>query len=226
MTSPKPTLDDLRIERGTKPEAPPRTLLVAAAVVVSAAVAITFWWTTRPMVIDVLTAVAREAAAHGVAIVGSEIVGLVPRHALEDACEWMAGGCMEVSSQGLVGHRVDDVRFRAAVFTNLAPEHLDFHKTLAAYGEAKAVIFLILRIRLVPGGQDCHTRPYMKRQRGRANQGVRVATAWKFPLTYQNRAGRAAARRPFRASQIVCMCLHARNLERRKAPGRGARPSR
>jgi UDP-N-acetylmuramoyl-L-alanyl-D-glutamate--2,6-diaminopimelate ligase len=48
---------------------------------------------------------------------------------------------MEVSSQGLVGHRVDDVRFRAAVFTNLAPEHLDFHKTMEAYGEAKAVLF-------------------------------------------------------------------------------------
>ena len=48
---------------------------------------------------------------------------------------------MEVSSQGLVGHRVDDVHFRAAVFTNLAPEHLDFHKTMEAYGEAKAVLF-------------------------------------------------------------------------------------
>jgi UDP-N-acetylmuramoyl-L-alanyl-D-glutamate--2,6-diaminopimelate ligase len=51
---------------------------------------------------------------------------------------------MEVSSQGLVGHRVDDVRFRAAVFTNLAPEHLDFHKTMEAYSEAKAVLFRAL----------------------------------------------------------------------------------
>lgn len=48
---------------------------------------------------------------------------------------------MEVSSQGLVGRRTDDVRFGAAVFTNLAPEHLDFHKTMAAYGEAKALLF-------------------------------------------------------------------------------------
>ncbi len=48
---------------------------------------------------------------------------------------------MEVSSQGLVGHRVDDVHFQAAVFTNLAPEHLDVHKTMAAYGEAKALLF-------------------------------------------------------------------------------------
>ena len=48
---------------------------------------------------------------------------------------------MEVSSQALVDHRTDDVRFQAAVFTNLAPEHLDFHRTMAAYGEAKALLF-------------------------------------------------------------------------------------
>ena len=48
---------------------------------------------------------------------------------------------MEVSSQGLVGRRVDDVHFQAGVFTNLAPEHLDVHKTMAAYGEAKALLF-------------------------------------------------------------------------------------
>jgi len=48
---------------------------------------------------------------------------------------------MEVSSQGLVGHRVDDVHFQGGVFTNLAPEHLDAHGTMAAYGEAKALLF-------------------------------------------------------------------------------------
>jgi len=48
---------------------------------------------------------------------------------------------MEVSSQGLVGHRVADVRFRAGVFTNLAPEHLDVHGTMAEYGRAKSLLF-------------------------------------------------------------------------------------
>jgi len=48
---------------------------------------------------------------------------------------------MEVSSQALVGHRVDDVHFQVAVFTNLAPEHLDVHGTMAAYGRAKALLF-------------------------------------------------------------------------------------
>ncbi len=48
---------------------------------------------------------------------------------------------MEVSSHGLVLHRVDGLFYRAAVFTNLSPEHLDFHRDLEDYGEAKAVLF-------------------------------------------------------------------------------------
>ncbi len=48
---------------------------------------------------------------------------------------------MEVSSHGLVLHRVDGLSFKAAAFTNLSPEHLDFHRDLEDYGEAKAVLF-------------------------------------------------------------------------------------
>ena len=48
---------------------------------------------------------------------------------------------MEVSSHGLVLHRVDGLLFRAAVFTNLSPEHLDFHRDLEDYREAKAMLF-------------------------------------------------------------------------------------
>ena len=48
---------------------------------------------------------------------------------------------MEVSSHGLVLHRVDGLLFRAALFTNLSPEHLDFHRDLEDYREAKATLF-------------------------------------------------------------------------------------
>jgi UDP-N-acetylmuramoyl-L-alanyl-D-glutamate--2,6-diaminopimelate ligase len=48
---------------------------------------------------------------------------------------------MEVSSHALRLHRVDGLLFEAAVFTNLSPEHLDFHRDLEDYGEAKAVLF-------------------------------------------------------------------------------------
>lgn len=48
---------------------------------------------------------------------------------------------MEVSSHALVQHRVDDVDFDLAVFTNLGHDHLDFHGTQEAYFAAKSILF-------------------------------------------------------------------------------------
>ena len=45
---------------------------------------------------------------------------------------------MEVSSHALDQERVASVRFHTAAFTNLTRDHLDYHKTMRAYGEAKA----------------------------------------------------------------------------------------
>jgi UDP-N-acetylmuramoyl-L-alanyl-D-glutamate--2,6-diaminopimelate ligase len=45
---------------------------------------------------------------------------------------------MEVSSHALDQHRVAGVRFRVAGFTNLTRDHLEYHGTMGAYGEAKA----------------------------------------------------------------------------------------
>ncbi|HVH69448.1 MAG TPA: UDP-N-acetylmuramoyl-L-alanyl-D-glutamate--2,6-diaminopimelate ligase [Gemmatimonadales bacterium] len=48
------------------------------------------------------------------------------------------GVAMEVSSHSLDQGRVDGLAFRAAVFTNLTRDHLDYHKTLEDYFRAKA----------------------------------------------------------------------------------------
>lgn len=48
---------------------------------------------------------------------------------------------MEVSSHALEQSRVAGISFYAAWFTNLTPEHLDYHKTMEAYGLAKAKLF-------------------------------------------------------------------------------------
>jgi UDP-N-acetylmuramoyl-L-alanyl-D-glutamate--2,6-diaminopimelate ligase len=48
---------------------------------------------------------------------------------------------MEASSHGLDQRRMDGVRLRAAGFTNLTQDHLDYHHTMAAYAEAKAGLF-------------------------------------------------------------------------------------
>ena len=56
-----------------------------------------------------------------------------------------SAGCthvvMEVSSHALTLDRVGGVRFDVAAFTNLTEDHLDFHKTMDAYCDAKAELF-------------------------------------------------------------------------------------
>jgi len=48
---------------------------------------------------------------------------------------------MEVSSHALDQRRTDGIRWSCGVFTNLAPEHLDYHETLEEYLEAKLRLF-------------------------------------------------------------------------------------
>ena len=48
---------------------------------------------------------------------------------------------MEVSSHALFLDRVYGVHYRVGVFTNLTQDHLDFHKTMEAYCDAKALLF-------------------------------------------------------------------------------------
>jgi UDP-N-acetylmuramoyl-L-alanyl-D-glutamate--2,6-diaminopimelate ligase len=48
---------------------------------------------------------------------------------------------LEVSSHALEQRRVDGVRFDVGVFTNLTPEHLDYHGNLGTYFEAKCRLF-------------------------------------------------------------------------------------
>lgn len=55
---------------------------------------------------------------------------------------------MEVSSHGLALHRVDGIRFDVAAFTNLSRDHLDHHRTMEEYFEAKAVLFAPERSKL------------------------------------------------------------------------------
>lgn len=49
--------------------------------------------------------------------------------------------CIEVSSQGLALRRVDAIQFHDASFTNLTHDHLDYHKNMEDYFQAKKVLF-------------------------------------------------------------------------------------
>jgi len=55
------------------------------------------------------------------------------------------GGCgwavLEMSSHALVQRRAGTARFAGALFTNLTGDHLDYHKTMEEYFEAKELLF-------------------------------------------------------------------------------------
>lgn len=61
---------------------------------------------------------------------------------LRTICNQGAKACvMEVSSHALALGRVEGVEYDVAVFTNLTQDHLDFHKTMEDYANAKTRLF-------------------------------------------------------------------------------------
>ncbi|HYG74151.1 MAG TPA: UDP-N-acetylmuramoyl-L-alanyl-D-glutamate--2,6-diaminopimelate ligase [Planctomycetota bacterium] len=51
------------------------------------------------------------------------------------------GAFMEASSHSLCQHRVAGLDFAVGVFTNLTQDHLDYHRTMEEYREAKSILF-------------------------------------------------------------------------------------
>jgi UDP-N-acetylmuramoyl-L-alanyl-D-glutamate--2,6-diaminopimelate ligase len=60
---------------------------------------------------------------------------------------------IETSSHGLALQRVVGLDYDVAVFTNIAHEHLDFHKTIEAYREAKAQLIDLTAVSTSKGVQ-------------------------------------------------------------------------
>ena len=48
---------------------------------------------------------------------------------------------MEASSHGLKQNRLDGLKFNSGIFTNLSQDHLDYHKNLNDYLNAKLYLF-------------------------------------------------------------------------------------
>lgn len=64
------------------------------------------------------------------------------KKAVEKGLEYLV---MEVSSHALSLGRVDMLKFDVASFTNLTLDHLDYHKSMEAYFEAKKKLFTMLK---------------------------------------------------------------------------------
>ena len=61
------------------------------------------------------------------------------RHMADAGC---THAVMEVSSHALALDRVYGIPFAVGIFTNLTQDHLDFHRTMEAYCDAKALLFM------------------------------------------------------------------------------------
>ncbi|MGF1459736.1 MAG: UDP-N-acetylmuramoyl-L-alanyl-D-glutamate--2,6-diaminopimelate ligase [Leptolyngbyaceae cyanobacterium] len=112
-----------------------------------------------------------------------------------DLAAAQAAGCeavvMEVSSHALEQKRVLGCPFEVAVFTNLTQDHLDYHQTMAAYFEAKALLFSeeYLRGRAIVNRDDAYGQQLLQRLGNQAwsysveNPDADLYTA---DLTYQS----------------------------------------
>lgn len=60
------------------------------------------------------------------------------RKMVSSGCKYVV---IEVASEGIAWHRIFGIPFDAAVFTNLAPEHLNYHKTMENYRNTKGKLF-------------------------------------------------------------------------------------
>lgn len=71
---------------------------------------------------------------------------------------------IEASSIGLEQGRLDSVRIQTAAYTNLSRDHLDYHKTMQAYEQAKAKLFAWpdLKHRVINLDDDAGRRLYAR----------------------------------------------------------------
>lgn len=60
---------------------------------------------------------------------------------VEDGCEY---AFMECSSHAIHQQRIGGLKFAGGIFTNLTRDHLDYHKTVEAYRDAKKMFFDML----------------------------------------------------------------------------------
>ena len=79
---------------------------------------------------------------------------------------------MEATSHALALDKLEPLSFEAAVFTNLTPEHLDFHGDMEAYFEAKAKLFAKAKVSVL-NADDAATPRLAQRCAGRV---VRTST--------------------------------------------------
>ncbi len=135
--------------------------------------------------------------------------------------EMADAGCgdvvLEVSSHALSLLRVEGVRLRVGIFTNLSQDHLDFHGDMDAYFNAKATLFegLGTDATAVLNADD----PRCRELRDRTSASVLTfgtgvdADIHVIEATYERSSTRARLATPQGSLEVTCKLPGRRNLE-------------
>ncbi len=81
---------------------------------------------------------------------------------------------MEVSSHALELNRVDNVNIDVGIFTNLTRDHLDFHKTMENYYQAKKKLFHITKINNVINVDDPYGERLYRELKGEGVKAISI----------------------------------------------------
>ncbi len=93
----------------------------------------------------------------------------------------LTGCAMEVSSHALHQGRCEAVDFAVATFTNLSQDHLDYHKDMQSYFEAKALLFDYAPIAVI-NADDTQGRKLIPRTKGKV---ITFGSEHKADLCYR-----------------------------------------
>ncbi len=122
MSSPKPTLDDLRIERSPESESPSRFWPVAIGLLLLALAAAAVWWLKRPGAIIVHTVLVREATGNGIERTVLNASGYVTARRQATVSSKITGKVVEVLveegmkvQEGQVLARLDDTNIKTSL---------------------------------------------------------------------------------------------------------------
>lgn len=94
---------------------------------------------------------------------------------------------LETSSHGFSQHRLDGINYQVGILTNLTPEHLDFHKTLDAYIDAKCTLMRRSELSVI-NRDDAHFDAFAAAAQRVVSYGRDPASDWRI-LDWQQRGG-------------------------------------
>ena len=122
MSLPKPTLDDLRIERSPEPESSSRFWPVVIGILILAVIAASVWWLKGPGKIPVRTVLVREAAGNGIERTVLNASGYVTARRQATVSSKITGKVVEVLveegmkvQEGQVLARLDDTNIKTSL---------------------------------------------------------------------------------------------------------------